>query len=82
MAGCSCGSSSNFSIETPRPLGKDVSHRRVPLDVVASPPAAIVYLYRLDEVVTQTGYQMVGYAADFVILCRAAGAQGTFALVH
>ena len=41
-----------------------------PQGAVISPLLANVYLHRLDVVMEESGYRMVRYADDFVILCR------------
>lgn len=41
-----------------------------PQGAVLSPLLANIYLHSLDELITKTGYQMVRYADDFVILCK------------
>ena len=45
-----------------------------PQGAVLSPLLSNIYLTRLDHLMAQSGYEMVRYADDFVILCRTAEA--------
>ena len=45
-----------------------------PQGAVLSPLLSNIYLTRLDHLMAQSGYEMVRYANDFVILCRTAEA--------
>jgi RNA-directed DNA polymerase len=55
----------------------------VPQGSVLSPLLSNLYLHRFDEVVSQSGYKMVRYCDDFVILCRTqAEAEAALALAQ